>query len=179
MPAPTHLNITHLGSRRVTTTISKLIETALTSLQPRYLSNVHVVPPVSSQDKCNSTSEREFDQHWEFGINSDVELSSDSENSDAGFISPVAPQGEHHRVDSEEGSSAFSDSSSDKGEYGSSNESADATFHLAGQFFARDDDKFKVCRVTKSSNVFTVRAANISVGTYTVISFNGQGWVRL
>ncbi|ETL83449.1 hypothetical protein L917_16622, partial [Phytophthora nicotianae] len=47
---------------------------------------------------------------------------------------------------------------------------------LAGQFFARDDDKFKVCRVTKSSNVFTVRAANISVGTYTVISFNGQGW---
>ncbi|ETI36540.1 hypothetical protein F443_17367 [Phytophthora nicotianae P1569] len=87
-----------------------------------------------------------------------------------------APQGEHHRVDSEEGSSAFSDSSSDKGEYGSSNESADATFHLAGQFFARDDDKFKVCRVTKSSNVFTVRAANISVGTYTVISFNGQGW---
>ncbi|ETO65284.1 hypothetical protein F444_17407 [Phytophthora nicotianae P1976] len=119
MPAPTHLNITHLGSRRVTTTISKLIE------------------------------------------------------------SNKAPQGEHHRVDSEEGSSAFSDSSSDKGEYGSSNESADATFHLAGQFFARDDDKFKVCRVTKSSNVFTVRAANISVGTYTVISFNGQGWVRL
>ncbi|ETL83450.1 hypothetical protein L917_16623 [Phytophthora nicotianae] len=44
-----------------------------------------------------------------------------------------APQGEHHRVDSEEGSSAFSDSSSDKGEYGSSNESADATFRATDE----------------------------------------------